>query len=440
MRKILLIGVALTAAVLMSVVVMGCQKKAESAAGGGQAGDKITLTMLEYQNVTDESEVAVWNTLLTEFKKENPNIELQIDPLFDEAYHNKLQAMAVADQLPDIMFLWPGKRTGAVTGSGKIKDLRPWLKGHESEFAQTAVAAQGPNGEIYELPEQVTATHVMFTNDKLLNELGLTYPKTLDELINQGQVIRDAGYIPIAMDNGGGWQMQSCFLSALAERTAGRDWIEKALTGEAKFTDPEFVDALKVIDTLAKNKMFSPGINQADYGQALTDFVTEKAVYFIDGGWRVTNLVTELSDDQKSYISLNVFPAVPNTKGQEESTSMVAGTGYGMNSKLEGARADAAWKWIWFYSGPVGSKIRQAEGALPAYNLPVPEDSDPMEKKLTSFIANTPAGYVIDAKFSQESMGVLQPALQEMTLGSLTPQQVGANFEKWIAENEPTRQ
>jgi len=404
------------------------------------AADKIKLKMYEYQNLTDKVEVANWEELLEAFSKENPDIEFEFEYGYDEPYHNKLQTMAIAGQIPDLAFLWPGKRTGYITGQGLIKDLSPWIKGHEAEFAAGALAAQGPNGEIYELPEQMTATHVMYSNDKLMKELGLTFPKTLDELIAQGESIRAAGLIPIAMTNKAGWQMQSCLLSALTERAGGMGWYDKAIAGDgASFADPEFVNALAVIDTLAKNEMFMPGINQADYGAALTEFVTEKAVYYIDGGWRVNNLVGELKDEQKEYMSLNTFPEIPNQKGQAGSTAAVAGTGYGMNANLEGEKAEAAWKWIWFYSGPVGSKIRQTHGALPAYNLPPNDDLDVMIKKLNTFVAETPAGYVIDAKMDAEGMGMLHPAIQEMILGAKTPEQVAQEYEDWVVANDSNR-
>jgi raffinose/stachyose/melibiose transport system substrate-binding protein len=98
------------------------------------------------------------------------------------------------------------------------------------------------------------------------------------------------------------------------------------------------VNALAVIEALAKNDMFMPGINQADYGAELTEFVNERAVYMIDGGWRVNNLVGELTDEQKTYVSLNTFPDIPDQKGQSGSTAMVAGTGYGMNANLDGEK------------------------------------------------------------------------------------------------------
>jgi raffinose/stachyose/melibiose transport system substrate-binding protein len=407
---------------------------------GVYAADKIKLTMLEYQDLNDAVEMANFEELMDAFAKLHPDVELEMDFGFSEAYHDKLRTVFAGGELPDIMFLWPGKRTGYVTSSGMVKDLSPWIKGHEAEFAAGALNAQGPNGEIYELPEQMTATHVMFTNEKLLDDLGLTFPKTLDELIAQGETIRAAGLIPIAMDNKDGWQMQSCLLSALTERAGGIDWYNKAIKGDgASFADAEFINALSVIDTLAKNEMFSPGINQADYGVALTDFVTEKAVYLIDGGWRVNNLVGELTDDQKPFIKLNTLPEIPNQKGQAGSTAMVAGTGYGMNANLEGEKAEAAWKWIWFYSGPEGAKIRQKQGALTAYNLPVSDDMDVLIKRLNEFVAGTPSGYVIDAVMDAEGMGGLHAGLQEMILGKKTPEQVAQEYEAWVAENDSAR-
>jgi raffinose/stachyose/melibiose transport system substrate-binding protein len=429
--------VVLSIIFLLSTTMLFAGGQRERAAGKGEA---MTLTMLSYQDLADPITAPNWEIVLNSFYASHPNIKLEIEYGFDEPYHNKLQAMLVADQLPDLMFLWPGKRTGQITSSGKIKDLRAWLKGHESEFAAIAVAPQGAKGEIWELPEQVTDTHVMYTNTKYMKDLALSFPKTMDELLAQGDKISAKGLIPIAMTNKAGWQMQSCLLSALCDRAGGMDWYNRVIVGKnASFADQEFVNALSVIDTLSKRQMFSPGINQADYGQALTDFVTEKAVYYIDGGWRVNNLVGELTDEQKGYVELKTFPDIPNQKGTSGSTASVAGTGYGMHSKLQGEKADAAWAWIWYYSGPVGSAIRQGHGANPAYKLPTPGNLDVMVKKLIKFVADTPAGYVIDAKMDAEGMGVLHPAIQEMILGKRTPQQVAQEYEAWVAANDSNR-
>jgi raffinose/stachyose/melibiose transport system substrate-binding protein len=216
------------------------------------------------------------------------------------------------------------------------------------------------------------------------------------------------------------------------------DWYNDVLVGKASFGDPEFVNALNVIKVLSDNDMFSPGINQANYGAALDDFVNGKAAYFIDGGWRVTTLVEELPADLAPYVSLETFPTIPNQKGQDGSTAVVAGTGFGMNANLTGAKADAAWDWIWYYSGPVGSKIRVGHGMIPAYKTDM-GDINPLLGKLVDFLNTKPAGYVIDAVVDAEGMNVLHPALQEMMFGNKAPQQVANEFEAWVAANDSTR-
>lgn len=400
----------------------------------------ITLEMFHYLDLTNEVTTANWEELLAGFEASHPDINLEIEFLFDEAYHNKLQSMAVAGQLPDLMFLWPGKRTGDVTGAGLVKDISDRVAKVADEFAPAAVVAQGPNGEIYELPEQLTATHVMYTNTQLLDELGLETPETFEDLLAQGETIRAAGYIPIAMDNKAGWPMQSCLLSALVARTGGREWLDAARVGDASFTDPEFVDALEVINTLSEEDMFSPGINQADYGEALNAFSNGEAVYFIDGGWRTNELVKLMEDDVRAGVEYNVFPELPNERGIPGSTAIVAGTGFGMNAELTGAKADAAWEWIYYFAGPEGSAIKAKQGWLPAVKIPLPDDTPDLVNKLSNFVNNVPGGYVIDAVMDAEGMNVLHPAMQEMMFGNITPAEAAAQYENWVAANDSSRQ
>lgn len=416
--------------ILPAMVFAGAQKEQ---AAETMDSDKITLTVYHFLDQTDKTTAPNFQELVDEFSRQNPNIELVFEFGYGEAFHDKLQTLAMSGQLPDIILLYPGKRTSQVTSAGLVKDLRPWLAGHEDEFAAMAMQPQGSNGEIWELPEDISITSIMFTNNRLLKELGLAFPKTMEELIAQGPQIRAAGFIPIAMANKDAWVMQSCFAGMMAERTGGMDWYTRAIEGDgASFSDPEFVRSLEIITQLHDEDMFSPGINQLAYGQGLDDFVNERAVYFIDGGWTVNQLVGELSDEQKTYVSLESFPDIPNQKGQSGSTSATAGQGFGMNANLTDEEAEAAWKWIWFYSGPEGSAIRQKHGRLPAYNLDTPQDADPMIQKLIEYAGSAPMGYVLDSVLGAEPIGVFNVNLQEMMFGQKTPQQVADELEAMV--------
>jgi len=433
MKRILIV-LATAFIAISSVVASGGQEESSA-----DSSETIKLSMFYAMDTTDKAQVERWDRLMARFNELHPNIEIEVEVLYSEAYHDKLMTMAVAKQLPDLMYLWPGKRTAFVTGAGLAEDISDRIEPYRDLFPEVALFPQGENGEIYELPETINVTHILYTNDKLLDELGLTFPETLDEMIAQGEVIRNAGYIPISMSNGDGWQMQSCFLSTLVERTGGMEYYDRLKTGDAKFNDPEFVEALEVIKRLHDADMFTPGINQAPYGQEINDFVNEKAVYMIDGAWRVNNLTTELTEEEKEYISLRTIPRIPGQKGQDNSTSAVAAYGFGMKSGLEKAKADAAWEWIWFFSGPEGSKIRQEVGAVPACKLDVEAELDPMVVKLKDFMATSPGAYVLDSIFDQEGMGLLSSGMQEVMLGSKTALELANEYEAWAALNDSSR-
>jgi raffinose/stachyose/melibiose transport system substrate-binding protein len=393
----------------------------------------IELSVYHYLDQTDKTTAPNFQHLVDVFEAANPDIKLSFEYGYGESFHDKLQTMAMSGQLPDIVLLYPGERTSQVTSAGLVKDLRPYLAGHEDEFADMAMQAQGDNGEIWELPEDISITSIMYTNNRLLAELGLDYPKTYEELLAQGPVIREAGLIPISIANKDAWPMQSCVAGMLVERACGMEWWDNALTGEASYDDPEFVYALEIIKELNDKQMFSPGTNQLAYGQGLDDFVNERAVYLLDGGWTVNSMVGELSDEQKTYMSLESFPDIPNQKGKSHSVSATAGQGFGMNAKLNEKEAEAAWKWIWLYSGPEGSAIRQQYGRLPAYNLEEPEDADPMIKKLIAFAGEVPMGYVMDSVIAAEPIGTFNINLQNMMFDTMSPLEVAQDLERMVS-------
>lgn len=408
-------------------------------AGISAAQEKVKLTMYAYADM-GTVEGQQFMEFIEIFKTSHPNIEFEIEALGGEGYHNKLQAMAAAGQLPDIVYLWPGKRTGIVTDKGLIKDLRPWLKGKEDQFVPFALAPQGANGEIFELPFAITSTHEIYANNKLLKDLGFSYPKTLDEMVQQAKKIKEAGLVSIAIGNKEGWPMQSCFFSTLVERAGGMEWYKNAIKGNgASFKDPQFVSALNVLKTLTDGEVFAPGINQLERSQATELFMQGKAVYYIEGSWNVQEFQKTFTPEMKEYVTIEAFPAIPDQKGQANSHSAVPGTGFGMNAKLEGAKADAAWEWIWFWAGPEGSSRRIKNGTIPGYKVEVPADLDPMMKKLVTYVNTNPMGYVLDNELDAEGINLLQVGLQELTMGSKTPEQVAEEYENWVAANDSNR-
>ena len=378
--------------------------------------------------------------IISNFNAEHTNIRIEWEYVSGEPYHQKFQAMAASGNIPDIFIVYLGSRSSYITDRGLVKDLRPYLTDEiKSEYIDLIWEPQGPNGEIYFIPPNLAVSHVIYANKALMDELGLEFPKTQDELLAQGEKIRAAGYTPLAIGNQADWVMNSLFLSALVDRFGGKEWFDKAMKGEAKFTDANFVNALKVIDTLSKNKMFNPGMIQMTQTQALEEFVQGKAVYLIDAGWRISAMNNMMSPEMVENIRLYVYPEIPGETVHNSSTSTL-GEGWGISSKLSDEEAKAAMEFMLYVTGKEAAEIKAKGGLITTYKLDYSTiELDPITSKYVEFVDKTPMGYIIDAKMDAEGMGVLNPAIQSMILGEKTPEQVAEEYENWVAQNDSHR-
>jgi len=387
------------------------------------------LKVLHYFDITSP-EAKVEADIMATFEAAHPEIKLRVEKLFGEAYHQKLSALAAAGNLPDVMYLWPGGRSVALTEAGLIADLYPYLGANIDNFVAAAVAPQG-KGCLYELPIGITATHVMYVNTKILNGLGLTMPQTYDELVSMVPTITTAGLDPIIMPNKAAWVMQSCLFSALVGRIGGTEWLEKAIVGQASFTDEEFVSSLRLVKDLYDIGLLPPSSIQLEYGDGPNLFAQGKGVFMIDGDWRTGALTPLLTADQQKDIELTVFPEIAGQKGPSRSTSVVPATGFGMKAGLSKEKAEAAWKWIYFYAGPEAARIRLVQqGIPPSYKIDISDiELEVLAKKRVNFYAGHPGTPVLDNVISGEPIQVINVGLQKLGLGDITPEELAKDVE-----------
>ena len=142
--------------------------------GAVVAQEKVTLNVLNYQQADQagyQEDVAIWE----KFQKENPDIKLNIEVLFSEPYHQKLQVYAAAGTLPDVFYVWPTSRSAIIHEKKLAKDLSKLLG--PDFLKEFSGAATDPNNQLGKylamLPQAFTYTSVMYVNKKLLADNGL---------------------------------------------------------------------------------------------------------------------------------------------------------------------------------------------------------------------------------------------------------------------------
>jgi raffinose/stachyose/melibiose transport system substrate-binding protein len=413
-------------------------------AGGGKqasgAGGATTLSVYHQMDLADP-QYEYWPVTLDAFAQKYPNIKLEFEYVSGEPFHDKFQTMAAAGDIPDLFTCYAGARSGYILNRGLVKDIRPFLTDEfKSHYNASIWSPQGPNGEIYIISPNMAVCTVIYVNTKLQQQLGLSTPRTLDEMIAQVPAIKQAGLTPLMFGNKGQWQAQSFLLSMLVDRTGGTAWFDRAKTGTAKFTDPQFVNALAIIKQMVDTQLFPAGVNQLEGPEAWGAFVQGQAVYLLDAGWRVSALKGAASASDYAGYNAIAFPAVSGevTKGSSAAT---LGEAIAMNNKLTGAKAEAAWNFLSFIYGQEGSEILMKYGTVPTYKLDYSKfDVDNLNKQYIELTNSQSMGYVIDAVMDGEGVNnLLNPGIQAVMMGSKTPAQLAGEYEAWVAANDSNR-
>ncbi|MCH3917873.1 MAG: extracellular solute-binding protein [Spirochaetia bacterium] len=401
----------------------------------------VTLNILDYSDATApgyEKTKAVWQ----KFDDENPGIVLKKEDLTNEAFHQKMAAYVAAGTIPDVMYMYPSGRSAVLHEKHLVKDLAPLLgPDFLSHFLPSVTdPTDQTSGYLAELPQSICYSSVMYVNTKLLKDNGLAVPTTYAELRAMVPRLKAKGIQTVLMANKDDWVMQSCLFSTIAGRFVDKQWVNDAKQGKVKFTDPQFVKALDFVKQLYDDGVISKSTLQLAYGEAPGLFASGKAAILIDGDWKQSSFVTDQTtgqalispEDQKNNIELKAFPAIPGEK-YPGVVSSTLGCGYGISAAIPAgsAKEKAAVELLkYIYSEPV-QKHYLERGRYITSRIGVTSDKlDPLTLKMMDYystIKNT--SYVFDSALDPSVYTVMNKVLQEIGLGTKTPQQAAQEIQ-----------
>ena len=423
----------------------------------GMAEDVVEIRVLNYVDLTAPNTEEGLKIQFDDFMEAHPNIKIIREDLYNDPYHEKVEAYAAQGDLPDVLFTWPSGRSTTLRANGLLKDLMPLVDrdGLKEVLKPWAVDPSQQGAGFYAIiPQTITATNAFFVNEKLLADLGLEPAKTYSELVAQVPVLAAAGKDTIMMDNKSTWVMQSCLFSLIAGRFCGENWEQKILNGEAKFTDADFVAALAFVKQMYDDGVISRSTIAQDYGEGLGPFATDQAAYFVDGTWRSGAFITDKStgealispERQASDFSITVFPEidVEGVKIPGRTNSGVVGTGWAISAALEDGspELEAAWEFVKYLSSKEIQTWQMSTGGISVPNrIDIDIDAlglEPIQIKMMNLADNYDIStVVIDGAFDASVFTPLNDGLQAIGMGTATPEEVAeivqAALEAWLA-------
>jgi raffinose/stachyose/melibiose transport system substrate-binding protein len=396
------------------------------------AAPKVVVRTMGYGDNSNPEGIN-WLRIVAAFEKANPDIDIDFELLYDEAYHQKVVARLAAGDVPHMAYMGADARWAKPwQEAGQQFDHRPFLD--PSYYDLKLIPPMGPKGEIWEIPlGTANLCTVLYMNENLVKSLGFVAPKTYQDIVAMVPAAKAQGLDVVSIDGADGWAWGSCLMSMVIARMSGdTHWVSKAVEGKNKFTDKAFVDSLAFIERMLKDGVIASKSVLVDYGANLSNFSNEKALFMVQGQWAAGSI------ENPEVANNTLMMAWPKLPGEKPATagSIAAAIPVGYGITKAGAAdpkvRDAAFKFLKVFYSLEETTQRLRDGAIVApilKNYKVPDDLPRLVKQKVGLAQKAINTDVIDAFLSGAPNDALNAGMQKIAAGQATAQQIAQEVE-----------
>ncbi len=387
-----------------------------------QAADKVTLTLESWRTGDDE----VWDTIIKDFNKNNPDIEVKFSPTKPDEYNGALGAKLKSGTAGDLITCRPFSLSLGMFQGGQLADLStlPGME-HFSDFARHAWST--PDGKTTFCVPMASVLHGFIYNKDYFDKNGFTEPKTYEEFLTLlGKIQKEGSMAPLALGTKEGWTTTSMGLDNIGPNfwggEAGNDGL---LSGTRKYNDKGFAAAF---DALSKWSPYLPKGNEAiAYTDSQQLFTSGKAAIFPAGSWEISGF--EKAVDFK----MGAFKAPPPAGASQCYISDEIDIALGANAASP--HLDAAKKFLAYVAGADFGKLyaQGLPGFFPLGDYKI-ELTDPLANTFLSWrsqcASTLRSSYQLPANPNLDTETELWTVTSLLLQGKLTPQAAADRIQK----------
>ena len=214
-----------------------------------------------------------------------------------------------------------------------------------------------------------------------------------------------------------------------APRYGGPEFEQAVQSGEADFTDPDYVASIETMEEVTP--YFPEDVVGVDYATAQTLFTSEKAAMYPGGSFELAFFQQQNPDLEMGVFSV---PPPPGSVVDEALTPGWVDASFGVNSASpdqEEAVELVRWMATPEFGQMVSDELKQlnpAEGVTP---------SDPLLEEISALRNDSPTPYLLlqDFRYGEPTgTDLIAAGLQSMLLGDATAPEVAADLQKGIAQ------
>jgi len=372
--------------------------------------EQVVVKAMAYGDNSNQEGVN-WVRIVDSFEKANPDIDIDYEMLYDEAYHQKVVARLASGDVPDLAYMGADARWGLPwKEAGQQFDHRPFI-----------------DADFYDL-DLIPP-----------NSLGFSAPETYEDMVAMVPAARAAGLEVVSIDGADGWAWGSCLMSTIIARMSGDpQWVSKAVAGINKFNDKAMVDSLSFLTRMVNDGVISSKSVLVDYGANISNFSNEKALFMVQGQWAAGGIENPAVAEATKMLA---WPKLPGEKGTAGSVAAAIQVGYGLtkNGASDPAVRDAALKFIRYFYSHEETTQRLRDGAIVApilKNFQVPDDLPTIVKEKVILAQSAMTTDVIDAYLSGAANDELNTGMQKIVSGQATAKEIADKVESLVKRSD----
>ncbi len=224
--------------------------------------------------------------IVDEFIAANPGLMHAESPVDHEQFKTSILVQLAGGNPPDTFSYWAGARIQFIVDDGLLQPIDDIWEANDmgSQFPQ-AVIDTAATYDMHRYAVPLTLHWAgMFYNTALFEQVGAMPPTTWDELVDTAEKFKMAGIPAFALGSLNRWPAQFWFDMILL-RTAGNDYRNQLMSGEAAYTDDEVARAFGLWNDLVQAGYFYPDANAYTWDEAANMVANGEAAMTLMGTW-----------------------------------------------------------------------------------------------------------------------------------------------------------
>ena len=375
---------------------------------------------------TSEPGKTIFDTIVADFNKANPGIQIDKQTIQNDPFKTKLAAAMQAGTPPDLFQSWGGGVLKAYVDAGLMQDITDKIKDFVGTLSTASVGVYSFDGKTYAVPWSQGMIGFWYNKD-LFTKAAVEIPKTWADFLLVTTKIKDSGVTPIALGNKDKWPGHFWW-SYLNVRIGGKPAFDAAFTRTGTFADPTWVDAGVKLKELIDLQPFPKGFETLDFDQQSAIMGNGEAAMELMGQWAPGN-EKDKSKDKKGIADKLGFFTFPGVDGGKGDPSDVLGGCDGV-AVSKNAPSGAIDFLKFFVSTDNARKVNAGGGTWSTVAAAGDAIADPLLKQVAEYANNSKYFQVYYDQYLPPATGeAVKDATQALFIGKLTPEETAKAVE-----------